>query len=306
MRILVTGSSGMIGTALVAALNDAGHDVIGLDIKEPTEKSDTPYILHDLRTPIDEKAAEKLNERPIDFIVHLAANARVYQLVLDPDRALDNIIMTHQIFEFARKNTIPRLLFASSRETYGNGNELPVREHVASQRCAESIYTVSKISGEGYCYAYSHCYGIDARVMRYSNVYGRFDLSDRFVPKAIQYLKQGKTFSIYGEGKTLDFTYLDDAVAGTIALIDSWDGPVQQYREYNIASGEQATLYEVAQLIKKLLNSPSDIVVDANLVGEVMNYQADITRLRALGWEPKTKLDDGLNRALEYYDKLFA
>lgn len=304
MRILVTGSSGMIGTALMQALHKEKHDVIGLDIEKPKHHS-LPYVLHDLRGPIPKTVAQKLLKKKIDLIVHLAANARVYQLVLDPNRAFDNIAMTHWIFEFARLNKVPRLLFASSRETYGNGNELPVKESVASQRNAESAYTASKIAGEAYCYSYSHCYDLDARIMRYSNVYGRYDMSDRFIPKAISCLKNHKPFSIYGEGKTLDFTYLDDAVAGTLVLIKKWRKDVQEHREYNIAFGEQATLHEVALMIKKLINSKSKVQVGKNLTGEVMNYQADITRMKKLGWEPKTNLEDGLALAIAYYDTRF-
>lgn len=306
MRILVTGSSGMIGTNLVDALTREGHDVVGLDIREPVANFETPAALHDLRNPIAGEALQLLTVKPIDIIVHLAANARVYELVLDPDRAFDNIAMTHRIFEFARMNKIPRLLFASSRETYGNGQPLPVHESATSQRNAESAYSVSKVTGEGYCYAYSHCYGVDARIMRYSNVYGRNDMSNRFIPKAILHLLKNEPFPIYGKEKTLDFTYLDDAVQGTVTLITKWDDEVQQEREYNIASGEQVTLYDVAHTLKSLLNSDASIVVEENLVGEVMNYQADITRMRGLGWEPETSLDAGLAKAIEHYREAYA
>ncbi len=305
MRILVTGSSGMIGTALLQALHKEGHEVLGIDITPPTEESAATFAQHDLRTPVSDDVNKKLDGKTIDLIIHLAANARVYQLVLEPDRALDNIAMTHHIFEFARKNKIPRFLLASSRETYGNGNELPVHESVASQRNTESSYSVSKISGEAYCYAYSHCYNIDARIMRYSNVYGRFDMSDRFIPKVILNLMQNKPVTIYGEGKTLDFTYLDDAVSGTATLVRKWDELPPEEREYNIAFGEQATLLEVAQKLSDILGSTSTIDVGENLTGEVMNYQADISRMKKHGWAPVTPLDEGLGHAIKYYRKAY-
>lgn len=307
MRILITGSSGMIGTALGKSLTEKGHDVIGLDIVLPADERPYETIQHDLRLPIGERVAKRmLRSGKIDLITHLAANARVYQLVLDPDRALDNIAMTHRIFEFARTNHVPRLLFASSRETYGNGQPLPVHENSASHRSAESVYTVSKISGEAYCYAYGHCYDIDARIVRYSNVYGRYDTSDRFIPKAILHLLQGRPFTIYGKEKTLDFTYLDDAANGTLHLIENWsDGSPLDHREYNIASGEQSTLFDVAHRLRVLLNSSSEILVGENLVGEVMNYQADIGRMRDLGWTPKTSLHEGLEKSIDYYRTIY-
>ena len=82
MRILVTGSSGMIGTALVKSLLKEGHEVIGLDIRQPQEKSRHLFIKHDLRNPISARRWGKI-KKP-DLIIHLAANARVYQLVVDP------------------------------------------------------------------------------------------------------------------------------------------------------------------------------------------------------------------------------
>lgn len=298
MKILITGSSGMIGSALVDKLTKDGHEIVGLDLAYPIFNNYQPTILHDLRKQVENYRLQS-SEMQFDMMIHLAANARVYNSVKNPKLSYDNITMLYWALEFARKNNIPKFLFASSRETYGNGNELPVAEDKSSHRKTESPYTASKISGEAYCYAYAECYGIDTKIMRYSNVYGRYDNSDRFVPKAIQKMKANEPFEIWGEGKSMSFTYLDDCIDGTVTLINKWDEAKD--REYNIASETQDTLLSVAERIKKELNSTSEITVTSNLVGEVMNFQADITKMKTLGWSPKTSIEEGITKSIKWY-----
>jgi len=298
MRILITGSSGMIGSALVDKLIEEGHDVIGLDEAYPIFNNYQPTILHDLRHQIENSKIQE-SEMKFDLMIHLAANARVYNSVKNPKLSYDNISMTYWALEFARKNHIPKFLFASSRETYGNGNELPVAEDKSSHRKTESPYTASKISGEAYCYAYAECYGMDTKIMRYSNVYGKYDNSDRFVPKAIKKMKANEPFEIWGDGKSMSFTYIDDCIDGTMTLINRWDEAKD--REYNIASDTQDSLISVAERIKKELFSSSGILITDNLVGEVMNFQADITKMKNLGWTPKVSIEEGINKSINWY-----
>jgi len=300
MKILITGSSGMIGSALSLQLKALGHEVVGIDQNSPEFTGLQPTVLHDLREEVDNMHI-MYPDMQFDLMIHLAANARVYNSVKDPTLSFDNIATTFWALEFARKNKIPKFLFASSRETYGNGNELPVAEDKASQRKAESPYTAGKVAGEAYCYAYDECYGIDTKIVRYSNVYGRFDNSDRFVPKAIKKMRANEPFEIWGDGKSMSFTYLDDCVSGTIALIDNWERGLAKDKEYNIASDTQDSLFSVAHLIKEELGSSSIITVTENLVGEVMNYQADITKMNKLGWSPATSTTEGIKKSIEYY-----
>ncbi|MFZ2192793.1 MAG: NAD(P)-dependent oxidoreductase [Candidatus Moraniibacteriota bacterium] len=298
-NILVTGSSGMIGTALVQALQKKGYGVYGFDIKEPAIYSDFKYKVVDLTKPVEESFGVN-----IDLVIHLAAHARVYELVIDPAKALENATMVHNIFEWCRKNEVKRFLFASSRETYGDQTELPVKESVANQRFSKSNYTAGKIFGEAYCYSYSHCYNMQCKIMRLSNVYGKYDFSDRFIPKIINQFINDQDVTIYGENKTLDFTYLDDCVNGICLLINKYD--VSAFLEYNIASGTQSSLIDVAQKIKDLLDSKAEIKVGENLTGEVFNYQADISRMKNIGYAPKISVEDGIEKSLGYYSEYFA
>lgn len=299
MKILVTGSSGMIGSALVEKLKDEGFGVDCLDIRMP-EYHNYGTIIHDLREPIKVTVGDI---DKYDLVVHLAANARVHDLVVDPEKALENIKMTHNILEFCRKTGIQKFLFASSREVYGN-TPGPVREEYGSQRDSKNVYTSSKIAGESYCNAYQECYDMETVIMRFSNVYGRYDESNRFIPKAISRLRNNEPFEIYGADKILDFTYLDDCVNGIMHIIKFWDRDlrISGFREFNIASGVASGLEDVAKELKTLLNSTSEITVGERLTGELDTYQADIHKMGALfGWRPQTTLTEGLEKSIKYY-----
>lgn len=291
MKILVTGSSGTIGSEMVEGLEKAGCDVWGLDKKQPQFTHPKHFIHHDLTKPLE-------NLEWFDLIIHLAANARVHDLVIDPTLAQDNITMVFNILEYARKTETPKFIFASSREIYGNGNEMPVKESVGSQRTSESPYASSKLAGESYCYSYAKCYGIDTKIVRFSNVYGKYDFSNRFIPKTIRNLKANRDVEIWGKDKVLDFTYIVDAVSGVFKLIDMWPNSI----EYNIAYGKGYTLISVAERLKELLSSKSKIVIKETKVGEVTEYTANIAKMLDLDWKPQFPIEQGINLAINYYE----
>lgn len=291
MKILVTGSSGMIGSALVPKLEELGHEVVALDRRLPEFTFPKNFMHHDLLQPVPAPLM-------VDMVIHLAAHARVWELVEDPSRALENVVTTHNAFEYARR-VGAKIMIASSREVYGNGNELPVDEWVGSQRQAESTYSASKIFGEAYAWAYMRSYELSTRIVRFSNVYGKYDFSDRFIPKVIKNLKINKPVEIWGEKKFLDFTHIDDTVAGIIHLMNNWE--TATLKEWNIASGKGYTLLEVAKILKEKIGSTSNIEIGNSNPGEVFEYEADITRMKSIGWEPKVTLDQGLNESIKYY-----
>src|SRR3989344_5006304 len=187
MKILVTGSSGTIGTRLCEKLLAEGHTVVGAD----WEPCKWQPAVEKIRVDIDLRKREEYSKLPTDveLIIHLAANARVYELVQHPDRAMDNLQDTFNILEFARANGIKKLMFASSRETYGNIH-LPEGEKYSEDKAhfmtCESPYTASKIGGEALFEAYKRCYGMDVIIFRFSNVYGMYDDSIRVVPLFIR------------------------------------------------------------------------------------------------------------------------
>lgn len=301
MNILVTGSSGTIGTRLCERLLADGHKVIGADWEPCKWNTDVEA----LRIDIDLRKADEFGKLPteVDLIIHLAANARVYELVENPDRAMDNLIDTFNILEFARKNSIKRMMFASSRETYGN-IDLPDGEKYSEEKAhfmaCESPYTASKIGGEALFEAYKRCYNIETIIWRFSNVYGMYDDSVRVVPLYFRQAKAGETMKVFGKDKCLDFTYIDDCVNGIVLGIEKWE--TAKNDTYNLAYGEGTTILHLAQRVKELLNSNSELDIGTARTGEVTHYIADISKARrVLGYSPKTPFDRGIEKAVEWY-----
>lgn len=295
MKILLTGASGTIGSELGEQLRHSGHYVAGVD-RKPLQNDEAVDKFYNIDL-LDKFAVSQL-PGDFDLVIHLAANARVYNLVVNPDLNLENVTTIHNVFEHARRFGIPKILMASSREVYGNQEKLPVEEGRSDYRFSESPYASGKIFGESYAYSYAHVYGIDTKIVRFSNVYGKWDTSDRFIPKLMSALNDNREFQIYGEKKSMSFTYIDDCVSGTLAVLDNWD---RLPKEINVASDSQNKLLDVAKMAKEMVGSTSEITLGNNLPGEVWNYQADVSVLKTTGWMPKVSIEEGILKSIQWY-----
>lgn len=301
MKILITGSSGTIGTRLMERFLEAGHDVIGLDyVRNIWNKSLNERTLDvDLR---DMDAVLASVPEGIEIVIHLAANARVYDLVLEPDLARDNMLTVYNALELARRKNIPRVCFSSSREVYGNSDKAIHNEEESYVKNCESPYTASKIAGEALVHSYHQCYGIDFVIYRFSNVYGMYDNSDRVVPLFFRKLVKNEPITVFGKDKLLDFTYIDDTVTGIMASVDRFDKV--KNRVFNLAYGEGTSILHVAERLKELLGSTSEITIGESRTGEVIKFIADIARAKeALDYNPQVSFDEGIKRSIEWYQE---
>jgi UDP-glucose 4-epimerase len=298
MRILVTGSSGTIGTRLCEKLLERSDTVIGVDWHPNKWQKSVNDITH----IVDLRHENELAKIPTDadICIHLAANARVYELVEDPARALDNFITLFNTLEFCRKNGIKKFMFASSRESYGNIGANKYSEDMVRVENCESPYTASKVGGEALVEAYRRCYEMDQITFRFSNVYGMYDDSERVVPLFIRQCRKNEPLVIFGKDKCLDFTYIDDAVDGIMKAVDNFE--TAKNETYNIAFSEGTTIVDLAKQIKELLKSSSEITLSGSRTGEVTRYIADISKAKkAFGYDPKIPFDEGVRKSVEWY-----
>ncbi len=307
MQVLITGSSGQIGTNLALRLLADGHQIFGVD-KRPNEWTNAfQYVIQDLGAPYRDfngGIGSVPYPRP-DVVVHLAANAKVHELVTHPHRALENINLTYNVLEYCRAQHVP-IIFSSSREVYGDIHRYLTDEGQADFVYTESPYSASKIAGEAFIYSYARCYGLPYLIFRFSNVYGRYDNDivrmERVIPLFIERMRLGQPVTVYGREKTLDFTYIDDCVEGIVRGIERLVGGTVTNQTINLAYGEGNTLVRMAELIAAALEvSPTIHVEPSKLPGEVSHYVANIGRARELlGYTPQVPLADGLQRAVAW------
>ena len=305
MNVLVTGSSGQIGTNLSLALLDRGDRVIGLD-NRPNQWTDRiPSINVDLVTAArDDTAAEIELPAAPDVVVHLAAWAKVFQLVRDPHKALQNVEMTCAALELARRHKCP-IIFGSSREVYGDIHRHVTDEAAADFVVAESPYSASKIAGEAFFYSYAKCYNLPYLVFRFSNVYGRFDNDlermERVTPLFVRKIFAGEPIRVFGRNKMLDFTFVDDCVAGLIAGIDRLVERKVMNQTINLAYGQGQTLFDLVTLIEMALGKTAVAEYEPSQTGEVTRYVADISKARALlDYQPQTPLTLGIAKYVRW------
>jgi UDP-glucuronate 4-epimerase len=300
MKVLITGSSGQIGTNLALRLMERGDQVLGIDRRANTwtDKIETR------RMDLLAARPDDLPSGSFDAVVHLAAHAKVFELVERPDRALENITMCFNALEYARRHNLP-FIFGSSREVYGDIHRHVTEEAEADFVVAESPYSASKIAGEAFVYSYAECYQLPYMVFRFSNVYGRYDNDidrmERVLPLFIDRISRGQPIVVYGKEKVFDFTYVDDCVSGICSGIDALVSRRVANKTINVAYGQGSTLLDAVNIIGLALGKKPKVTYEPARPGEVMRYVADISKARQLlAYNPQTPLTAGIPLSIEW------
>ncbi len=307
-KILVTGSSGQVGTNLGLALLARGDAILGIDRRANTWTDQIPWLERDLATDGMPSLAELEAAQPgfgqPDIVIHLAANAKVHELVVNPRRAHENGTTTFNVFEFCREHALP-IVFSSSREIYGRPAPPTVAETAVNPYDILSPYAAYKMADEMLLYTYAHCYGLKYLVFRLSNVYGRYD-SDlsrmtRVIHIFIDQMRRGEPITIYDRSKRIDFTYVDDCINGLMLGLDKLLAGEVENETFNISSGSPATLGQLAETIAATLNVTPEIIDEPIRPGEINFYVANLTKAKTLlGYEPQVPFDEGIKRAVEW------
>ncbi|MEK6674503.1 MAG: NAD-dependent epimerase/dehydratase family protein [Planctomycetota bacterium] len=301
MNVLITGSSGQIGTNVGLALMNRGNRVVGIDRRLNTW---TPKI-HTIQLDLTTAKPDSFPTEPrFDVVLHFAAHAKVFELVEKPERAMENVVMTFAALEYCRRHNIP-LIFSSSREVYGDIHRHVTDESSADFVVAESPYSASKIAGEAMLYSFAQCYGLSYLVFRFSNVYGRYDNDldrmERVIPLFMRRIARGEPIVVFGREKVLDFTYVDDCVAGVLAGIDALVSGKVVRQTVNLAYGQGNTLVDVVNILSLAVGREAKATYEPSRKGEVTRYVADINKARVLlDYEPRVPLSSGLIRAVEW------
>jgi UDP-glucose 4-epimerase len=291
-RAVVTGASGFIGSALVRYLRSEAWSVVAVD-RRPFGDPDQPARLADVAQ--EGALAGLLDEQTAIF--HMAASADVAASVANPRHDFDNTFRgVFEVLEAAR-HAGSRVVFPSTASIFDASNALPLSERAFPR--PTSPYAAGKLGGEAYCHAYHRSYGVDVRIARLFSVYGvgmfRFAIHD--IVRKIQ--QDHDDLVILGDGTQVrDYLFIDDAVRG-LAMVAT-EGASGE--EYNVASGEPVRLLDLARLIAELMGYP-DIRIrptGRSFAGDTARWYADISKVRALGFEPRVDLRDGLARTIAW------
>lgn len=319
MKILVTGGAGFIGSNLVDALIERGHEVTVLDNLSVGRVSNVEHHLENDRfhfvngSILDARTLERL-VRQVDLIYHLAAVVGVKYVVEDPLHAIvTNVRGTENVLEMAFKYWV-RTVIASSSEIYGKSTEVPLHENSDRLLGPTSVnrwsYSDAKAIDEYFALAYAQK-GLPVSVVRYFNAFGpRVDPNGygTVVAKFITQALEGEPLTVYDDGRqTRCFTYVADTVEGTVqaATVREAAGHV-----FNIGSNQETTINELAGLILELTGSDSEIthMPYSSAYGadfeETRRRMPDVARAReVLGFEAGTPLEQGLRRTLAWFQQ---
>ncbi len=284
--VLVTGSCGLIGVALLDMLQKQGISVKGFDILE------TGPAFGDIR---DADAVEQA-VRGCSGVVHLAAISRVIYGEMNPELCQDvNLKGIHNVIHaILRQKERPWLIFSSSREVYGNVPVLPVSE---TQPLAPiNLYGETKAQSEVAVTEAVRSEGLQAAILRFSNVFGGTnDYHDRVVPAFILAALAGSPLRVDGGENTFDFTYLNEVLRGILMTMKFlWHQEIS-LEPVHFVTGRPTTLLELAHMILDLTSSHSDIVMANPRQYDVGRFYGSPERAeRILGWRHETALETGL------------
>lgn len=284
-RILVTGSRGLIGRALACRLEEMGHAVVRYDVSD--DKSN------------DIMNADRLKSAAASCsgIVHLAAVSRVTHGERDPERCrLVNVDGTENVLAAAALpvRRRPWVIFASSREVYGESYSRPIPESAPLRPM--NVYAKSKVDAEKLVLSSREHAGLRASIVRFSNVYGSvFDHHDRVAPAFARKAALGGILSVEGGNTILDFTHVDDVADGLVKMIElTVDGEIVP--TIHLASGQGTTLMELASLAVRIAGR-GVINVTAPRQNDVSAFIGDPALARTvLGWSSSTPLEEGMSR----------
>ena len=306
MKVLVTGGAGFIGSHIVEALLNEGHEVRVLDSFSTGKKenlvpflSQIELIYGDLR---DFETVQEVVEG-VDIAFHIAAIPSVIRSIEDPMTTNNvNVVGTLNLLEASRRAGVRRVVYASSSSVYGDTPRLPRREEDPPSPL--SPYALQKLTSERYCNLYFHLYGLETVILRYFNIFGpRQDPGSIYsgvVSRFITSLINKEPPVIYGDGEqSRDFTFVENAVQATIlaAVV-----PEAKGQTFNVATGKRYSVNHLWEVIRDLGGSRLKPQYTNPRPGDIRHSQADISRAKmTLGYEPKVDLEEGLRRTLVWY-----
>jgi GDP-L-fucose synthase len=299
-KIFVAGHRGMVGSALVRRLEAEGFNNL--------VKRDRPQL--DL---VDESAIAKFfaDEKP-DIVILAAAKVGGIKANNDypVEFLLHNLLIQNNVIRFAHQTGVRKLLFLGSSCIYPKHAPQPIPESAlltGPLEATNQAYAIAKIAGIKLCQAYARQYGANFISVMPTNLYGpndNFDLETSHVLAALlrkaHEAKTGneKKLTVWGTGRPRrEFLHVDDLASACFLLLEKYDSP----EIINIGCGEDLSIRELAELICEVVGFEGDLAWDTTRPDGMPRKLLDVTKIRALGWEPTIPLREGIARTYEWF-----
>jgi len=304
--ILVTGAAGFLGSHLTDVLLAGGHSVIGVDNLCTGNPANLRHLSNEPRFRfLEQDICQPFDVGPVDYVFNFASPASPVDYDrLGPETLLVGSTGTVNTLEIAKRYKAG-YLHASTSECYGDPEVHPQVETYwgnVNPIGPRSVYDEAKRFSEATVTAYNRYYGVNTHLVRIFNTYGpRLQANDgRVISNFMMQALQGQPLTIYGEGsQTRSFCYVSDLIDGIVKLSRS-----DEHLPVNIGNPVEWTILECAQEVLAVTGSKSEIVRKPLPQDDPTRRRPDITRAQTLlGWEPKIKLRDGLERSLAYFQE---
>ena len=286
-KVLVTGGAGFIGTELVQQLHNKGYEITILDKQEkPIGLDHVKYIQGDLSSP----ARCVMACAGQDYVIHLAAKARIPESFINPDAYFDaNVTGTRNILTAASAVGIRKFVYAGSSSVYGNNVAPNKPTHKPDPL---NYYAMSKLFGEHLCKQYKIMFDLNYNIMRFFTVYSENQPTSLMFGKFAELVKNGKPVTIHGDGEMRrDYIHVSDVASALIASIES----KVKNDTFNVGTGNNISVNAVVDILREYAPDLEAINVEKPK-GYAPETLADISKTKnLLHWSPNTLIVPGLN-----------
>jgi UDP-N-acetylglucosamine/UDP-N-acetylgalactosamine 4-epimerase len=307
MKYLVTGVAGFIGSHILDALLEQGHEVVGLDNFFTGHRRNIAHHEGEfemIEGDIRDLETCKRAASGVDHVIHQAALGSVPRSVAEPLLSHEiNTTGTLNMLVAARDANVSSFVFAASSSYFGDTEELPKHDNMPPRPL--SPYAVTKVTCEQYLSVFAGVYGLNTVGLRYFNIFGpRQDPNGPYaavIPKFVDAILDGQPPTIHGDGEqTRDFTYVANAVWANIEATKRAEAC--RGRVFNMACGDRISLNQLYDIIAEKLGSPLRPIHGPPRVGDIRDSLADISVARELlGYTPLVEVHEGLSRTVEWF-----
>jgi len=280
--VLLTGDTGFIGTNMKSLLQRENVEASGFSRKNGYDVFNKDQLRREVKK--------------YDLVYHFAADAKPAESVLDPVQTIEvNLKGSLNVLEACREFGVP-LVYPSSCEVYGDSRAPIIEDFPFSPT---NPYAASKAAVDRFCYTYFRCYGLDVKIVRLFNPYGPHQQLNKIMPTFYFQAAKNEPITVFGDGSdTRDYVYVKDIVKGLWLARN-----IPRGEAVNLATGKATTNLEIAELVKKIAGSKSEIrfVGYPKVFGGIRAQVGSCGKAkRLMGWEAETPLEKGLRETIEW------